>query len=97
MLPSHPFVHTPIRDSIDNKKVQNLLAHFRACGGRIPLTPRTIKPATNLSTQSAKKPEYHDILSVGTHQRLAVLFCCFSTESINAPSYCVSPWLVSLS
>lgn len=37
-----------------------------------------------------------DALSAYNHQRLAILFCSYSNSSNNAPSFCVSPWVVNM-
>lgn len=69
-----------------------MLAHFRACGG-------TYEKRENVCRQvdeEAKKVENDglakDVLDPTNHQRLAVLFCSFSSESNNAPAFCVNPW-----
>ncbi|NP_001362234.1 1-phosphatidylinositol 3-phosphate 5-kinase [Xenopus tropicalis] len=37
-----------------------------------------------------------DCLNIINHQRLCVLFSSSSAQSNNAPSYCVSPWIVTM-
>ncbi|XP_069701423.1 1-phosphatidylinositol 3-phosphate 5-kinase isoform X2 [Periplaneta americana] len=109
LRPQHPFVTAKLTNSIDSREIQTLLAHFRACGGRITSTPgspeqslvnkaptwgsSTTGDATNLSAVT-KQNSWPDALDPANHQRLAVLFCSYSHESQNAPAFCVNPWIV---
>ncbi|XP_072386330.1 1-phosphatidylinositol 3-phosphate 5-kinase [Diabrotica undecimpunctata] len=97
--PLHPFLLSKLTKPVEDKNIQNLLAHFRACGGKYEKkehicvkaqqeTQKNIKPNNN-AENSAK-----DVLDLIHHQRLAVLFCSYSTESDNAPAFCVNPWIV---
>lgn len=81
-----------------------MLSHFRACGGRLVYQQRPIIDEMNnklnttenendVEKQDTKlQPTLIDVLELDNHQRLAVLFCSFSTESNNAPAFCVDPW-----
>ncbi|XP_025836877.1 1-phosphatidylinositol 3-phosphate 5-kinase isoform X2 [Agrilus planipennis] len=99
LKPIHPFLTTKITTTVDDDKIQGLLAHFRACGGRIQPKSVTegnedendqknIKQMLRCSTQP-----FLDALDIVNHQKLAVLFCCFSSQSNNAPAFCVNPWV----
>lgn len=107
LRPQHPFVSAKLTSAADSNEVQTLLAHFRACGGRVTSTPAspellhstkaltrgssTTGDATNSSSVS-KQHSWPDALDPTNHQRLAVLFCSYSHESQNAPAFCVNPW-----
>lgn len=92
MRAPHEFVTKPISDSIDSNEVQTLLTHFRACGGRLPKKPLLdIKPIEEINKEK-RHEDVLDVLNPRNHQRMAVLFCSFSKESINAPAFCVNPW-----
>lgn len=72
-----------------------MLANFRACGGRykkkkilvLPTNHEEINNIKNSVTTTDK-----EVFDPINHQRLAVLFCSFSSESNNAPAFCVNPW-----
>jgi 1-phosphatidylinositol-3-phosphate 5-kinase len=107
LQPQHPFVSAKLTSSVDSCEVQTLLAHFRACGGRVTSTSSSLEPlnsskarmrvnsttadATNSSAAGKQNP-WPDALDPANHQRLAVLFCSYSHESNNAPAFCVNPW-----
>jgi 1-phosphatidylinositol-3-phosphate 5-kinase len=102
----HPFVTAKLTSSVDSCEVQTLLAHFRACGGRVSSTaspeplnstkaPTQVNSTTADATHSSaagKQSSWPDALDLANHQRLAVLFCSYSHESHNAPAFCVNPW-----
>ncbi|KAG5896372.1 hypothetical protein JTB14_005849 [Gonioctena quinquepunctata] len=91
----HPFLIAKITTSVDDPNIQNMLANFRACGGRyekkenicIKTEPKNIEKAESDTVVK-------DVLDPHNHQRLAVLFCSYSSESNNAPAFCVNPWVV---
>ncbi|KAF7268563.1 hypothetical protein GWI33_018316 [Rhynchophorus ferrugineus] len=92
----HPFQVAQITN-VENNDIQNLLAHFRACGGQY--RKKELLDITNANEERAifkeKRDERRkDVLDPTNHQRLAVLFCSFSHESSNAPAFCVNPWVV---
>jgi 1-phosphatidylinositol-3-phosphate 5-kinase len=97
--PQHPFVTAKLTSSVDSCEVQTLLAHFRACGGRVSSTASSPEPLNSTeaptrvnSTTAGKQSSWPDALDPANHQRLAVLFCSYSHESHNAPAFCVNPW-----
>ncbi|KDR20319.1 1-phosphatidylinositol 3-phosphate 5-kinase isoform X2 [Zootermopsis nevadensis] len=109
LRPQHPFVSAKLTSTVESCEVQTLLAHFRACGGRVTSTPTspellhsTKAPTQGCSTTGdavntsavSKQSSWPDALDPANHQRLAVLFCSYSHESQNAPAFCVSPWVV---
>ncbi|XP_023718004.1 1-phosphatidylinositol 3-phosphate 5-kinase isoform X3 [Cryptotermes secundus] len=109
LLAQHPFVSAKLTSAVDSCEVQSLLAHFRACGGRVtsastspePLhstkAPARVNSTTADATHSSaagKQSSWPDALDPANHQRLAVLFCSYSHESHNAPAFCVNPWVV---
>ncbi|XP_067015555.2 1-phosphatidylinositol 3-phosphate 5-kinase [Anabrus simplex] len=98
LLPQHQFVSAKITSTMDNKEVQAMLAHFRACGGRLPLVPSCCQelqlPTKKADTPEQKESSWPDALDPSNHQRLAVLFCSYAHESSNAPAFCVNPWVV---
>ncbi|XP_060534616.1 1-phosphatidylinositol 3-phosphate 5-kinase [Cylas formicarius] len=90
----HPFLALKII-AVELRDVQNELAHFRACGGRYPKKETLSVPTPKEpSERPAAAAAAADCLDPANHQRLAVLFCSFSHESANAPSFCVNPWVV---
>ncbi|CAH1970908.1 unnamed protein product [Acanthoscelides obtectus] len=93
LKPLHPFLTTNIT-CVDNVQTENLLAHFRACGGRYEKRENICKPEKKAEDQSNAAEESKDALDPKNHQRLAVLFCSFSYESNNSPAFCVNPWVV---
>ncbi|CAH1132979.1 unnamed protein product [Ceutorhynchus assimilis] len=89
----HPFLTAKITN-VDNNNIQNMLAHFRACGGqytkKVVLKIEEPEESSLISTEKCRM----DVLDPINHQRLAVLFYSFSHESSNAPAFCVNPWVV---
>lgn len=75
-----------------------MLAHFRACGGRLEkkATLAIINKDTNENLRKKLRSDFEldhvDVLDPNNHQRLAVLFCSYSDKSNNAPAFCVYPW-----
>lgn len=73
-----------------------MLANFRACGGRYKKKKVLILPSKNEETNNRKNSivgtDRFEVFDPNNHQRLAVLFCSFSSESNNAPAFCVNPW-----
>lgn len=99
MKPLHPFVTTKITSPVESNNIPNLLASFRASGGRyekkeILCIQQNVDKPTEPEPQ--RETEKLDVLDPNNHQRLSVLFCSFSHESPNAPAFCVNPWLVTL-
>ncbi|XP_066249810.1 1-phosphatidylinositol 3-phosphate 5-kinase isoform X1 [Euwallacea similis] len=89
----HPFLNAKITN-IDDNNVQNMLAHFRACGGQYPKKEVLNVGANETQEESSTEKGLLDVLDPMNHQRLAVLFHSFSHESNNAPAFCVNPWVV---
>ncbi|XP_044763369.1 1-phosphatidylinositol 3-phosphate 5-kinase [Coccinella septempunctata] len=93
--PPHPFTTAKFITSVDSNEIQNLLAHFRACGGRFKKRNSILKPLRKVEEVSVKEEsDKIDVLDPLNHQRLAVLFCSFSNESLNAPAFCMNPGVV---
>ncbi|KAJ8957069.1 hypothetical protein NQ318_007282 [Aromia moschata] len=95
LKPLHPFLTAKITSNLENTNIQNLLANFRACGSRYEKKENMCiisKKAENQKTEV--NADIKDVFDVANHQRLAVLFCSFSSESNNAPAFCVNPWVV---
>ncbi|KAL1517363.1 hypothetical protein ABEB36_001133 [Hypothenemus hampei] len=88
----HPFLNEKITNANDHR-IQNLLAHFRACGSQFSKTEILHVIESEIKGGKAIKPQL-DVLDPMNHQRLAVLFYSFSHESNNAPAFCVDPWVV---
>lgn len=95
MAPKHKFVDMKITAEANSNELQTILAHFRACGGRISPN-HTLQPTQSHPTQQQQPAicdeSNIDVLDPGNHQHLSVLFCSYSTFSQNAPSFCVNPW-----
>ncbi|CAG9857457.1 unnamed protein product [Phyllotreta striolata] len=92
----HPFLAAKLTMGVEEAPVQDLLAHFRACGGRYAKkeTIRVEKARAEAAPFEESEANHKDVLDPVHHQRLAVLFCSYSTESNNAPAFCVNPWIV---
>ncbi|KAF5299848.1 hypothetical protein FQA39_LY11385 [Lamprigera yunnana] len=92
---AHPFVTARIRTSADNIDFQSMLAHFRACGGRLEHKQNICRSEFEVSPQIEARHTFEfqsghlDSLDPLNHQKLAVLFCSFSHLSQNAPAFCV--------
>ncbi|GJQ83295.1 putative translation initiation factor IF-2, N-terminal region [Trypoxylus dichotomus] len=102
LKPPHPFITARITGNVDSNEIQTLLAHFRACGGRLE-KKATLDVINKDNDESLKKKlrgdlelDYLDVLDPSNHQRLAVLFCSYSHKSHNAPAFCVYPWIVHM-
>uniref|UniRef100_A0AAR5PNH8 1-phosphatidylinositol-3-phosphate 5-kinase n=1 Tax=Dendroctonus ponderosae TaxID=77166 RepID=A0AAR5PNH8_DENPD len=91
----HPFQAAKIRN-VDSNSIQNMLAHFRACGGQYSKKEifNIIGPIPDKPVKVNSEKKRMDVLDPSNHQRLAVLFYSFSHESSNAPAFCVNPWVV---
>lgn len=84
---------TKITSPVDSNNIQNLLASFRASGGRYEKKEMLcIQANAQRKNEPEQEPEKLDVLDPTNHQRLSVLFCSFSHESPNAPAFCVNPW-----
>lgn len=92
--PLHPFLLTKLTESGEDANVQNLLAHFRACGGRYEKKDNICIKVQTLKREKPLENNPKDVLDPANHQKLAVLFCSYSAESNNAPAFCVNPWIV---
>ncbi|XP_063222322.1 1-phosphatidylinositol 3-phosphate 5-kinase isoform X2 [Bacillus rossius redtenbacheri] len=97
LLAKHQFVDAKLTAAAESREVQTMLAHYRACGGRL-LPPGHCGGAEPPGRQEplgpAPGPPPPDALDVTRHQHLAVLFCSYSQESNNTPAFCVNPWIV---
>ncbi|KAG8432772.1 hypothetical protein GDO86_017131 [Hymenochirus boettgeri] len=96
----------------DSKNLARILADFRARGGRIRSKDSDpfIQIKDNEPSKNENKSESDDeksmndmswtskidCLNILNHQRLCVLFSSSSALSSNAPSSCVSPWIVTM-
>ncbi|XP_056640270.1 1-phosphatidylinositol 3-phosphate 5-kinase [Diorhabda sublineata] len=92
--PLHPFLLMKLTESGEDVNVQNLLAHFRACGGRYEKKDNICIEIQTRTRPKSSENNLKDVLDPANHQKLAVLFCSYSTESNNAPAFCVNPWIV---
>lgn len=94
----HPFITARITGNVDSNEIQTLLAHFRACGGRLEkkitldVINKDIDENLKKKLRSDLELDNLDVLDPNNHQRLAVLFCSYSHKSHNAPAFCVYPW-----
>lgn len=88
----HPFVTAQISISIDNNEIQNLLASFRACGGRYPKKDSLVLPIKNAESEGNNEFDKIDVLDPKNHQRISVLFCSSRFDTNVDPSFCVNPW-----
>jgi len=95
----HPFVSTKLTLPADHPEVQALMANFRAVGRRLrhpnepmPTDGSFKKPKSEKNGDERGVKAQVDALNPFNHQKLAVLFCSFSSESTNAPAFCVNPW-----
>lgn len=96
LKPVHPFVTARLTEPASSHEVQTLLALYRAQGGRLPPASHSPTPLVPPVTPAPPPAAPTDALDPSHHQRLAVLFCSYSHESINAPDFCVNPWWVTL-
>ncbi|XP_054827187.1 1-phosphatidylinositol 3-phosphate 5-kinase isoform X2 [Eublepharis macularius] len=110
ILPPHEFVVSRIAEPLSNsKQLATVLSDYRARGGRI--AQKSSDPFVQSKETAGMKTEDDDrgfvqneslwthkvdCLSPLNHQRLCVLFSSSSTQSSNAPSACVSPWIVTM-
>lgn len=73
-----------------------MLASYRACGGRYKKKKILVLPTKEEEAYNRKNSivgsDKSEVFDPMNHQRLAVLFCSFSSESNNAPAFCVNPW-----
>lgn len=92
LRPEHPFVRAKLTSSVETRPVQALLANFRACGSRLLVDSVVVRHRAEPEAQ----PEIPDCLEPENHQRLSVLFCSFSGNRSNAPTFCVNPWVVKM-
>lgn len=96
LAPPHPFITTKLTTNAESTDVQNMLANFRACGGRYKkkkvLVLAKEEKDKNCKKNSVSAADKYEVFDPMNHQRLAVLFCSFSHESHNAPAFCVNPW-----
>ncbi|CAH1099797.1 unnamed protein product [Psylliodes chrysocephalus] len=90
----HPFLITKLTKNAEDPNVQNLVANFRACGGRYEKKENICVEKKSEKLSEKTETNAKDVLDPVNHQRLAVLFCSYSTESNNAPAFCVNPWIV---
>ncbi|KAK9746951.1 FYVE zinc finger [Popillia japonica] len=102
LKPPHPFTTARITGNVDSNEIQTVLAHFRACGGRLE-KKSTLDVVSKDSNENLKKRlrgdlefDHIDVLDPNNHQKLAVLFCSYSHKSHNAPAFCVYPWIVHM-
>lgn len=99
LKPQHPFVQARLTTDVDSRKVQALLANFRACGSRLYPTNNVLsdKQIPIQSEVTEQPPMWPDCLDPASHQRLSVLFCSFShTGNNDTPAFCVNPWVVNM-
>ncbi|XP_060113445.1 1-phosphatidylinositol 3-phosphate 5-kinase [Heteronotia binoei] len=110
ILPPHELVVSRIAESLStSKELATMLSDYRARGGRIaqkssdPFVQPKEAPGTKAEDcergfvqNESLWAHKVDCLSPLNHQRLCVLFSSSSTQSSNAPSACVSPWIVTM-
>uniref|UniRef100_UPI0035901CC2 1-phosphatidylinositol 3-phosphate 5-kinase isoform X2 n=1 Tax=Myxine glutinosa TaxID=7769 RepID=UPI0035901CC2 len=103
VLPSHPLLSTMVTELVSaSSDLARVLADYRARGGCLRIRHRpglTTEDFTKV--QSRAKPDCYpeqkiDCFNPMHHQRLCVLFSSYSIYSNNAPTPCVSPWLVTM-
>uniref|UniRef100_A0A8C4QV24 1-phosphatidylinositol-3-phosphate 5-kinase n=1 Tax=Eptatretus burgeri TaxID=7764 RepID=A0A8C4QV24_EPTBU len=103
VLPSHPLLSTMVTELVSTSSdLARMLADYRARGGCLRLSHRpglTTEDFTKVQRQA--KPDCYpeqkiDCFNPMHHQRLCVLFSSYSIYSNNAPTPCVSPWLVTM-
>lgn len=99
----HPFVVAKLKDNATSSDVAQLLAYYRALGGRLtPGYERSDDVRENSCSRLKVLDQHSQTDSMGTcemdytdprnHQRISVLFCSFSHYSNNAPEFCMNPW-----
>uniref|UniRef100_G1NUD5 1-phosphatidylinositol 3-phosphate 5-kinase n=1 Tax=Myotis lucifugus TaxID=59463 RepID=G1NUD5_MYOLU len=107
VLPSHELVSTRIAEHLGgSQSLGRMLADYRARGGRIQDASGTPSVKSGSRTEGDEEKglipsdavwsSKVDCLSPVNHQRLCVLFSSSSAQSSNAPSACVSPWIVTM-
>ncbi|KAI4492050.1 hypothetical protein M0802_010058 [Mischocyttarus mexicanus] len=100
LKPRHPFIEAKLTTEVENKEVQALLAHFRACGNRLNPTNNVLiekqQQNVQVETTTEQKSTWPDCLNPVNHQRLSVLFCSLSHIGNDNPSFCVYPWTVNM-
>ncbi|XP_026288487.1 putative 1-phosphatidylinositol 3-phosphate 5-kinase isoform X2 [Frankliniella occidentalis] len=98
--PKHPFMDMKITLPATSSEILEVLAHFRACGGRISIDhsiqPQQYSHSAPPLPASTSDDSNTDVLDPGNHLHLSVLFCSFSTFPQNAPAFCVNPWVVNM-
>ncbi|XP_037956790.1 putative 1-phosphatidylinositol 3-phosphate 5-kinase [Teleopsis dalmanni] len=99
--PPHPFLEMKITAPIENRKIQTLLAEFRANGSRYPIKKKKFKLLKRReSYQCPQKISddhvYKDALELQNHQRLPVLFCMFYFNPKAVSSFCTPPILLHM-
>ncbi|KAL5017949.1 hypothetical protein ScPMuIL_003671 [Solemya velum] len=108
---AHPLVLCHLTTPLMHKQTQALLADYRARGGRIKIVANGIENGHTEKNDGSQFPmlddanhpdtgvcweRKHDCLDPLKHQRLAVLFSSHSHLSVNHPSPCVYPWVVTM-
>ncbi|CAD7014619.1 unnamed protein product [Ceratitis capitata] len=92
LKPPHPFLKLKITSPWDNRDIQNLLAEFRAFGGRYPKKKNLFRRASQtLPQKAAEENLFKDALDLENHQRLPVLFCSFYFNPNSASSFVHHP------
>ncbi|KAH9523854.1 hypothetical protein Btru_047241 [Bulinus truncatus] len=105
----HLLITCKLTEPIRESETQNLLADFRARGGRIHVleglnTAKQIQLEGTLKKADDSALEYNgvvwekkmDCLDPVNHQKLMVLFSSYSYKSANHPQPCVYPWIVTM-
>lgn len=108
---AHPLVLCHLTTPLMHKQTQALLADYRARGGRIKIVANGIEndyteridgiqfhinDASSHPDTGVCWERKHECLDPLKHQRLAVLFSSHSNVSVNHPSPCVYPWVVTM-
>ena len=80
----HEFVSKKLTSNADNREIQGLLSHFRACGSQNYFSGdesiyKTAKVESIDQNDGVEQPQimWPDCLDPNSHQRLSVLFCNF--------------------
>lgn len=97
-------VSCKLTQPLHSDDMQTLLAEYRARSAGY--LREKIDREELLGKKSSRAAKSHllvreekplDVLSPSLHQRLVVLFSCFSDRSQNAPGFCTNPFVVSMS
>jgi len=86
------FLDLHVKEAVEEEKVQDMLALFRASGWRRP-EARINAPVKLLPSVSFCQPKPFPL---DHSETLSVLFSSYSSQSSVAPNYCIPPWVVNM-